>query len=102
MVVVTARSGSRLENAAVRQPAQKAFGTREIALHVRATASTAAAARFRSASPWVDHNAKNVIREYPGSHRTPRWREPDSNHRSRVRKSGRCQVAAIRPGSVEH
>ena len=28
------------------------------------------------------------------------WREPDSNHRSRVRKSGRCQVPAIRPGSV--
>src|SRR4029077_11486802 len=24
-----------------------------------------------------------------------RWREPDSNHRSRVRKSGRCQVPAI-------
>ena len=34
--------------------------------------------------------------------RTLRWREPDSNHRSRVRKSGRCQVPAIRPGSVEH
>src|SRR6202040_3619816 len=31
-----------------------------------------------------------------------RWREPDSNHRSRVRESGRCQVPAIRPGSVEH
>jgi hypothetical protein len=29
----------------------------------------------------------------------PRWREVDSNHRSRVRKSGRCQVPAIRPGS---
>src|SRR4029077_13745847 len=26
---------------------------------------------------------------------TLRWREPDSNHRSRVRKSGRCQVPAI-------
>jgi DDE family transposase len=37
-----------------------------------------------------------------GSLLTPRWREPDSNHRSRVRKSGRCQVPAIRPGSVEH
>jgi hypothetical protein len=33
---------------------------------------------------------------------TLRWREPDSNHRSRVRKSGRSQVPAIRPGSVEH
>jgi Natural resistance-associated macrophage protein len=33
---------------------------------------------------------------------TRRWREPDSNHRSRVRKSGRCQVPAIRLGSVEH
>ena len=29
-------------------------------------------------------------------------RSADSNHRSRVRKSGRCQVPAIRPGSVEH
>ena len=38
----------------------------------------------------------------PGERRTLRWREPDSNHRSRVRKSGRCQVPAIRPGSVEH
>ena len=33
---------------------------------------------------------------------TRRRREPDSNHRSRIRKSGRCQVPAIRPGSVEH
>ncbi len=34
---------------------------------------------------------------------TRRWRKPDSNHRFRVRKSGRCQVpAAIRPRSVEH
>src|SRR6266404_7664356 len=36
------------------------------------------------------------------SQRTQRWREPDSNHRSRVKKSGRCQVPVIRPGSVEH
>jgi phosphatidylglycerol lysyltransferase len=35
----------------------------------------------------------------PSSLRTLRWREPDSNHRSRVRKSGRCQVPAIRPGA---
>src|SRR4029077_2723254 len=32
---------------------------------------------------------------------TRRWTELDSNHRSRVRKSGRCQVPAIKPGSVE-
>jgi hypothetical protein len=37
-----------------------------------------------------------------GSLLTRPWREPDSNHRSRVRKSGRCQVPAIRPGSVEY
>ena len=36
-----------------------------------------------------------------GSQTLP-WREPDSNHRSRVRKSARCQVPAIRPGAVEH
>ena len=41
-------------------------------------------------------------RRKSGSHQTHRWREPDSNHRSRGRKSGRCQVSAIRPGSVEH
>jgi hypothetical protein len=37
-----------------------------------------------------------------GSQQTHRWRQVDSNHRSRVGKSGRCQVPAIRPGSVEH
>jgi hypothetical protein len=37
-----------------------------------------------------------------GSQRTLCRREPNSNYRSRVRKSGRCQVPAIRPGSVEH
>ena len=33
-----------------------------------------------------------------GSQRTLCWRGPDSNHQSRVRKSGRCQVPVIRPG----
>jgi hypothetical protein len=40
--------------------------------------------------------------EEGSSQKTRGWREPDPNHRSRVRKSGRCQVPAIRPGSVEH
>src|SRR5205085_2889919 len=33
-----------------------------------------------------------------GSSQIRLWREPDSNRRSRVRKSGWCQVPAIRPG----
>src|SRR5438874_4789653 len=59
----------------------------------------AAEAVVREAGRWV--GVGEIPWDSPpksGSHRTPRWREPDSNHRSRIRKSGRCQVPAIRPG----
>ena len=50
----------------------------------------------------TESRGSRLSKAAPGERRTLRWREPDSNHRSRVRKSSRCQVPAIRPGSVEH